>query len=166
MPCSGPAAELQPKPSGKAQLRALARLVAASMGSSSSFDDPVAETIGKRLARQADRVRVQVVESAAAAEQERARLERIGEIDRIGDVLGVGADGAPIFDPLLRKTIEERWPWRYWTKEGGKKKQARACLPHHHPTITCPCSVHRLRLLAAPPLCTLLSPHPSPCEHM
>ena len=67
-------------------------------------------------------------ELRAAAERERIRLEEAGEIDRVGDNLGVGADSAPAFDSLVGKTIELRW--RYWTQEGNKRKQVRACTFH------------------------------------
>ena len=79
----------------------------------------------KELAAQ--RVEMTSDELRAAAERERIRLEAPGEIDIVGDRLGVGADAAPSFDTLLGKTVEVRW--RYWAKEDGKKKQAHACSP-------------------------------------
>ena len=61
----------------------------------------------KELASQ--RVELNAEELRAAAEAARTRLEEEGEIDRVGDRQGVGADGAPNFDSLLGKTIEVRW---------------------------------------------------------
>ena len=42
------------------------------------------------------RVEMTADELRAAAERERIRLEEAGEIDRVGDNLGVGADAAPV----------------------------------------------------------------------
>ena len=44
-----------------------------------------------------------------------------GEIDDVGDRLGVGSDAAPKFDSLLGKQVEIRW--RYYTSEKGVKQQ-------------------------------------------
>lgn len=51
------AAAAQPKPSGKAQLRLLAWVVADARGARVAMEKPLAETVGKRLDRQADKVR-------------------------------------------------------------------------------------------------------------
>ena len=53
-----------------------------------------------------------------AAERERGRLEEAGEIDRVGDQM---PKEAPAFDALVGKELELRW--RYWSKEGTKRKQ-------------------------------------------
>ena len=82
------------------------------------------------------RIELSAEELREAAEKERARLERMGEIDRVGDRLGVGADAAPKFDSLVGKTIEVRW--RYWTQEGNKRKQVRAC-SLYGPSLPLPC---------------------------
>ena len=60
-------------------------------------------------------------ELRADAERERVSLEEAGEIDRVGDRLGVGAAAAPKFGTLVGKTIEIRW--RYWAKDGNQRKQ-------------------------------------------
>ena len=84
------------------------------------------------------RVEMSPEELRAAAERERVRLEEAGEIDRVGDSLGVGAAAAPKLNTLVGKTIEIRW--RYWAKDGNKKTQvssaqqylstcARSCAP-------------------------------------
>ena len=71
-------------------------------------------------------------ELRAAAQRARARLEAAGEIDRVWEQQGVGADAAPAFDSLLGKTIEVRW--RYYTTENGERKQVCACLPKPCPS--------------------------------
>lgn len=57
-------------------------------------------------------------EMLEAAERERERLEEAGEIDRVGDQM---PKEAPAFDALVGKELELRW--RYWSKEGTKRKQ-------------------------------------------
>ena len=57
----------------------------------------------------------------AAAERERARLEAVGEIDRVWENQGVGADAAPKFDTLMGKSLELRW--KYYDE--GKPVRAR-----------------------------------------
>ena len=56
-------------------------------------------------------------ELLAAAERERERLEDAGEISMVGD--GQPAV-APDFPSLVGRELDIRW--RYWTKEGGKRK--------------------------------------------
>ena len=90
------------------------------------------------LLHQADELSSQRVELSAeelreAARRERVRLEEAGEIDRVGDSLGKGADAAPAFDSLVGKTIEVRW--RYWETEDGKRKQAQPIT--YHDLIVC-----------------------------
>ena len=70
-----------PKPSGKAQLRLLCRLVAAVMGSAASFDEKDAAVIGKRLQAQVARVRAALAGASAAAAQERADAQAAAAID-------------------------------------------------------------------------------------
>jgi hypothetical protein len=61
-----------PKLSGKAQLRLLAWLVGDAMTAGTPLDKPLAETVGKRLARQGDNVRGLLKAVSTKAEQERA----------------------------------------------------------------------------------------------
>eukprot|EP00966_Prymnesium_polylepis_P199371 4619935-Prymnesium_polylepis.1 len=71
------AAEVQPQPSGKALLRLLAWVVADARGASVSLDKALAETVGKRLDRQAQRVRAQLACATRSAEEAREALERM-----------------------------------------------------------------------------------------
>ena len=57
--------------SGKAQLRLLAWLVADAMSAGTPLEKPLAETVGKRLNRQAQRIRGELVAVADRAEKER-----------------------------------------------------------------------------------------------
>lgn len=66
-------AEQQPRPSGKAQYRLLAWAVADSRGATTPLDKALAETVGKRLDRQAKKVRGDLANVSAAARV--ARLE-------------------------------------------------------------------------------------------
>lgn len=76
-------AEQQPRPSGKAQFRLLAWMVADARGATTLLDKPLAETVGKRLDRQAQKVRGDMAAVSAAAQA--ARL-----------ALGDGADPAAV----------------------------------------------------------------------
>ena len=58
--------------SGKARLRLLAWTVADARGAQVALDKALAETVGKRLQRQADRVRAMIADVAVAAEEARA----------------------------------------------------------------------------------------------
>ena len=60
-------------------------------------------------------------ELRTAAKRERARLEAAGEIDRVWEAQGIGADAAPSFDSLVAKTLELRW--KYYDQ--GKPVRAR-----------------------------------------
>ena len=69
--------------SGKARLRLLAWLVADARGSrwwngGAGLDKPAAETVGKRLERQADRVRAELDPARAAARVDRERVAAAG----------------------------------------------------------------------------------------
>ena len=73
------------------------------------------------------------IQFSPLAERARSRLEAAGEIDRVWESQGVGADAAPAFDTLKGKTIELRW--RYYATEGDERKQVCARLPsleHSH----------------------------------
>jgi hypothetical protein len=59
------------KLSGKAQFRLLAWLLADAMSAGTPLDKPLAETVGKRLGRQVQRVRTELVAVADRAEKER-----------------------------------------------------------------------------------------------
>jgi hypothetical protein len=67
--------------SGKARLRLLAWTVADARGAQIALDKALAETVGKRLQRQADRVRATLVAEAAAAEQARAKARSAAASD-------------------------------------------------------------------------------------
>ena len=75
-----------PKLSGKAQFRLLAWLVADAMTADTPLDRPLAETVGKRLARQADSVRGQL-----AAVSDKAAQERTDARDAVG-LAGLAVD--------------------------------------------------------------------------
>ena len=60
-----------PKPSGKAQARCLAWLLAALVGSQARLDEAEAGRAGKRLTKQAGRVRAAVADASFAAQQQR-----------------------------------------------------------------------------------------------
>ena len=75
------AAAPSPKPSGKAQLRAFCRLVAAVMGSAAAFDEKEAAVIGKRLQAQVARVRAALAGASAVAAQERADAQAAAAVD-------------------------------------------------------------------------------------
>ena len=66
------AAEVQPRPSGKSLLRLLAWVVADVCGSSSVLDKLLAESVGKRLDRQAQKVRSTLARAALIAELARS----------------------------------------------------------------------------------------------
>ena len=66
------AAEVQPRPSGKSLLRLLAWIVADARGASTVLDKLLAETVGKRLDRQAQKVRSTLARAASVAERWRA----------------------------------------------------------------------------------------------
>ena len=68
-----------PKLSGKVQFRLLAWLVADAMTADTPLNRPLAETVGKRLARQADSVRGQL-----AAVSDKAAQERTDARDAVG----------------------------------------------------------------------------------
>ena len=61
--------------SGKQQYRLLAWTVADARGAELALDKPLAETVGKRLERQANRVRAALAEAAAIAEAARAHAQ-------------------------------------------------------------------------------------------
>ena len=69
------AAQVQPPPSGKGQLRLLAWVVADARGATIPLERSLAETVGKRLAAQAQRVRGQLAQPAADAEEARSVLD-------------------------------------------------------------------------------------------
>ena len=60
------ATEAQTKPSGKAKYRLLAWLVADARGADTPLDKALAETVGKRLDRQAAAVRTAIAHNSAA----------------------------------------------------------------------------------------------------
>ena len=65
------ATELEPKASGNAQWRLLAWTVAAARGATINLDTALALTVGKRLDRQAQKVRADIATACAAAKAER-----------------------------------------------------------------------------------------------
>ena len=71
------AAEVQPRPSGKSLLRLLAWVVADARGSSTVLDKLLAETVGKRLDRQAQKVRSTLARAALVAELARSDVSTI-----------------------------------------------------------------------------------------
>jgi hypothetical protein len=71
------AAEVQPRPSGKSLLRLLAWVVADVRGSSSVLDKLLAETVGKRLDRQAQKVRSTLARAALVAELARSDVSTV-----------------------------------------------------------------------------------------
>ena len=88
-----------PKLSGKAQFRLLAWLVADAMTADTPLDRPLAETVGKRLARQADSVRGQL-----AAVSDKAAQERTDARDAVG-LAGLAVD--PTNDRLQAELSEK-----------------------------------------------------------
>ena len=71
------AAEVQPRPSGKSLLRLLAWVVADVRGSSTVLDKLLAETVGKRLDRQAQKVRITLARAALVAELARSDVSTV-----------------------------------------------------------------------------------------
>jgi len=67
------AEEAEPSLSGKAKLRLLAWTLADARGAQVPLEKPLAETIGKRLERQAQRVRETLAAAAVGAQEARAR---------------------------------------------------------------------------------------------
>ena len=72
-------AKQQPRPSGKAQFRLLAWMVADARGATTLLEKALAETVGKRLDRQAQKVRGDISAVRAAARE--ARLRATGDTD-------------------------------------------------------------------------------------
>jgi len=71
------ASEVQPKPSGRALVRLLAWVVADARGATMALDKALAETVGKRLDRQAQKVRAQLACATREAEEARTRLAAV-----------------------------------------------------------------------------------------
>lgn len=61
-----------------------------------------------------------VEEFREAAEQERERLQAVGEIDRVSDLQPAAA---PSFASLVGRQVEVRW--RYWVKDPSRKSKRR-----------------------------------------
>jgi hypothetical protein len=74
-------AKQQPRPSGKAQFRLLAWAVADARGATIPLDKPLAETVGKRLDRQAQKVRSDMDAVRASARDARLRLSSAAAAD-------------------------------------------------------------------------------------
>lgn len=74
-------AEQQPRPSGKAQFRLLAWTVADARGATTPLDKPLAETVGKRLDRQAQKVRGDVAVVRECARERRELLSIAARAD-------------------------------------------------------------------------------------
>ena len=72
------AAEVQPPPSGKAQLRLLAWLAADARGANAVLDNATAWKAGKRIDYQAQAVRAALAQATRTAEEERAALAEAG----------------------------------------------------------------------------------------
>jgi hypothetical protein len=70
------ASEVQPRPSGKALYRLLAWAVADARGATAPLDKALAETVGKRLDRQAQKVRGELARATDDAEAARSNLAR------------------------------------------------------------------------------------------
>ena len=92
------ATEAQAKPSGKAKYRLLAWLVADARGADTPLDKALAETVGKRLDRQAAAVRtatahaVQLAESARAAARSAAASDVTLQATLQATLAGIDAD--------------------------------------------------------------------------
>jgi len=74
---------VQPRPSGKVQLRLLAWVVADARGAVVSMDKPLAETVGKRLDRQARKVRAEQERATEDAQQARDRVHALAGLQRM-----------------------------------------------------------------------------------
>ena len=83
--------EQQPRPSGKAQFRLLAWVVADARGATMPLDKTLAVTVGKRLDRQAQKVRGDCAAVSAAAREARLQLSAATASDPAARRQGVAA---------------------------------------------------------------------------
>ena len=84
------------RPSGKAQYRLLAWVVADARGAAVPMEKPLAETIGKRLDRQARKVRGDLARAVTAAQVDRDRVHARARVVRpYGDAAGAAGVHRP-----------------------------------------------------------------------
>ena len=73
--------DFKERPSGKAQLRLLGWTVAAARGAVTNMEPALAETVGKRLNRQAEKVRADIAAARAHAAEARSRARAAADAD-------------------------------------------------------------------------------------
>ena len=99
------AAEVAPRPSGKALLRLLAWVVADARGATVALEKVLAETVGKRLDRQAQKVRAELARATRDAEASRNVLLASTGSEELADRAAVAAQLVAI-DAAERQAYE------------------------------------------------------------